>query len=136
MPQTEQVDVSGPRSTIMQAKQKDDAYDLKQIFNVEQMPETPTSANTTLDSAVQRTQATIDAQQPAASQAVLQQQAAGQTQASSQPAATQPIQDSKPQSSPEERPAGEATTTTNPEAEANPTPDWLVPKIFKGGSLG
>ncbi len=136
MPQTEQVDVSGPLSTIMQAKQKDDAYDLKQIFNVEQMPETPTSANTTLDSAVQRTQATIDAQQPAASQAVLQQQAAGQTQASSQPAATQPIQDSKPQSSPEERPAGEATTTTNPEAEANPTPDWLVPKIFKGGSLG
>jgi hypothetical protein len=133
----EQVDVSGPLSTIMQAKQKDDAYDLKQIFNVEQMPETPTSANTTLDSAVQRTQATIDAQQPAASQAVLQQQAAGQTQVSSQPTpATQPIQDSKPQSSPEERPAGEATTSTNPEVEANPTPDWLVPKIFKGGSLG
>jgi hypothetical protein len=133
----EQVDVSGPLSTIMQAKQKDDAYDLKQIFNVEQMPETPTSANTTLDSAVQRTQATIEAQQPAASQAVLQQQAAGQTQVSSQPTpATQPIQDSKPQSSPEERPAGEATTSTNPEVEANPTPDWLVPKIFKGGSLG
>jgi hypothetical protein len=133
----EQVDVSGPLTTILQAKQKDDAYDLKQIFNVEQMPETPTSANTTLDSAVQRTQATIDAQQPAASQAVLQQQAAGQTQASLQPTpAAQPVQESKPQSSPEERPAGEATTSTNPEAEANPTPDWLVPKIFKGGSLG
>ena len=31
---------------------------------------------------------------------------------------------------------GLATTSTNPEVEANPTPDWLVPKIFKGGSLG
>lgn len=131
----EQVDVSGPLTTILQAKQKDDAYDLKQIFNVEQMPETPTSANTTLDSAVQRTQATIDSQQPAAAQAVLQQQAAGQTQSNSQPA-PQPVQESKPQSSPEERPAGEATTSNNPENEANPTPDWLVPKIFKGGSLG
>jgi hypothetical protein len=133
----EQVDVSGPLSTIMQANQKDDAYDLKQIFNVEQMPETPTSANTTLDSAVQRVQATIDSQQPAAAQAILQQQAAGQTQSASQPIAqSQPVEESKPQSSPEERPAGEATTSTNPEAEANPTPDWLVPKIFKGGSLG
>lgn len=129
----EQVDVSGPLATILQAKQKDDAYDLKQIFNVEQMPETPTSANTTLDSAVQRTQATIDGQQPAAAQAILQQQAAGQTQSASQP---QPVQDSKPQSSPEERPAGEAVNSFNPEAEGSPTPDWLVPKIFKGGSLG
>lgn len=136
-PQPEQVDVSGPLTTIMQAKQKDDAYDLKQIFNVEQMPETPTSANTTLDSAVQRVQNTIDSQQPAAAQAILQQQAAGQTQSNSQPApVAQPVQESKPQSSPEERPAGEAVTSTNPENEANPTPDWLVPKIFKGGSLG
>lgn len=133
----EQVDVSGPLSTIMQANQKDDAYDLKQIFNVEQMPETPTSANTTLDSAVQRVQATIDSQQPAAAQAILQQQAAGQTQTGAQPqTVAQQVQESKPQSSPEERPAGEATTSTNPEAESNPTPDWLVPKIFKGGSLG
>jgi hypothetical protein len=47
-----------------------------------------------------------------------------------------PVQDSKPQSSPEEQPAGEAVMSSNPEVEANPTPDWLVPKIFKGGSLG
>jgi hypothetical protein len=135
--QPEQVDVSGPLTTIMQAKQKDEAYDLKQIFNVEQMPETPTSANTTLDSAVQRVQNTIDNQQPLAAQAILQQQSAGQTQSALQPQPVdQPVQESKPQSSPEERPAGEATTSTNPEAEANPTPDWLVPKIFKGGSLG
>ncbi len=134
------VDVSGALSTIMQAKQQDDAYDLKQVFQVQQMPETPTMANTTVDSAVQRTQNIISSQQNQSS--VVPSTSSGQSsyqpsevqnQATTQP---QPVQDSKPQSSPEERPAGEAVTSSNHEAEANPTPDWLVPKIFKGGSLG
>lgn len=36
----------------------------------------------------------------------------------------------------EERPMGEVAQSTNPEIESTPTPDWLVPKIFKGGNLG
>lgn len=36
----------------------------------------------------------------------------------------------------EERPMGEVATAPNPEIESTPTPDWLVPKIFKGGNLG
>jgi hypothetical protein len=35
----------------------------------------------------------------------------------------------------EEIPTGEFATTTSSEAE-NPSPDWLTPKIFKGGGLG
>ncbi|HLC87618.1 MAG TPA: hypothetical protein VJG66_01000 [Patescibacteria group bacterium] len=40
------------------------------------------------------------------------------------------------QVSPEERPMGEFATSPSPEIESTPTPDWLVPKIFKGGNLG
>lgn len=36
----------------------------------------------------------------------------------------------------EERPMGEFAHSPNPEMESTPTPDWLVPKIFKGGNLG
>lgn len=36
----------------------------------------------------------------------------------------------------EERPMGEVAQSANPEIESTPTPDWLVPKIFKGGNLG
>lgn len=40
------------------------------------------------------------------------------------------------QKSLEERPTGEFAISSSPEAETNPAPDWLTPKIFKGGSLG
>jgi hypothetical protein len=36
----------------------------------------------------------------------------------------------------EERPTGEFTASHSAESEAKPAPDWLTPKIFKGGSLG
>lgn len=52
--------------------------------------------------------------------------------------AAQP-QEQKPDAakvSQEERPMGEFAHTPNPEIESTPTPDWLVPKIFKGGNLG
>lgn len=39
-------------------------------------------------------------------------------------------------SSPEERPVGEYVQSTSVEMDSQPTPDWLVPKIFKGGNLG
>jgi nanoRNase/pAp phosphatase (c-di-AMP/oligoRNAs hydrolase) len=42
----------------------------------------------------------------------------------------------EPQPSAEERPVGEIAQSPNPEVESTPTPDWLVPKIFKGGNLG
>jgi nanoRNase/pAp phosphatase (c-di-AMP/oligoRNAs hydrolase) len=48
-------------------------------------------------------------------------------------------QEQKPEAaqvSPEERPMGEFAHSPNPEIESTPTPDWLVPKIFKGGNLG
>lgn len=41
---------------------------------------------------------------------------------------------SQPQPSPEERPAGEAVTSSG--EIVSPEPDWLTPKIFKGGGLG
>lgn len=47
-----------------------------------------------------------------------------------------PVVPSQPHSSPEEKPAGEYVTSQNPEVESSPTPDWLVPKIFKGGQVG
>lgn len=70
-------------------------FDLRQIFQIPQMPSSATPANSMA--------------QPVAAQA---------------------------QASPEERPVGEFATSPSPEIESTPTPDWLVPKIFKGGNLG
>lgn len=36
----------------------------------------------------------------------------------------------------EEKPSGEFAVSSSGESEASPAPDWLTPKIFKGGSLG
>lgn len=56
---------------------------------------------------------------------------------------SQPLPESQPQTvstpnsqSTQETPSGEYVSTGNMEAPQTPTPDWLVPKIFKGGSLG
>lgn len=57
-----------------------------------------------------------------------------------------PIQSEQPQSdnfiapgvvnsSPEERPVGEVAISSNPETQT-PEPDWLTPKVFKGGNIG
>ncbi len=40
------------------------------------------------------------------------------------------------QASTEEKPSGEQAVSSSIESETQPTPDWLTPKIFKGGSLG
>lgn len=78
-------------------------FDLRQIFQIPQMPSESKTAGDGF----------IPADDPIA-----------------QPAAT-------PQTpSQEERPTGEYAHSPNPEIESTPTPDWLVPKIFKGGNLG
>lgn len=50
--------------------------------------------------------------------------------------APQPQQPDAAKVSMDERPMGEVAQSANPEVESTPTPDWLVPKIFKGGNLG
>lgn len=81
-------------------------FDLRQIFQIPQMPSAATPANPAPDG-------TGRIPQPA-----------------------KPQQPPQAQVSQEERPMGEFATTPSPEIESTPTPDWLVPKIFKGGNLG
>ncbi len=52
-----------------------------------------------------------------------------------QPTEPQPKPQAKVESSPEELPVREYAGSTSPEMDS-PAPDWLVPKIFKGGNLG
>lgn len=91
-------------------------FDLRQIFQIPQMPSSAVPANP----------------QSAQAQVV-------------EPAPVQPVGGSpekgyemppQAQVSAEERPMGEFATSPSPEIESTPTPDWLVPKIFKGGNLG
>lgn len=99
---------------IPQAQPGDSTYDLRQIFQVPQMPEEPTRANS--KHAVLPT----DNFKPAIQQPE-----------------PQPVQQTaQQQSSQEEVPMREMTGSINPEMDSSPTPDWLVPKIFKSGSLG
>lgn len=102
---------SQPLTGIPQANSQ--GFDLRQIFQIPQMPSGAQPSN-------QQTQ------EPA-------------------PVQPQPIGGSpekgyemppQAQVSAEERPMGEFATSPSPEIESTPTPDWLVPKIFKGGNLG
>lgn len=91
-------------------------FDLRQIFQIPQMPSgaTPNPSN-----------APAPVQQP-----VPQPQPAG---GNPEKHYEQPPQ---AQASAEERPMGEFANSPSPDIESTPTPDWLVPKIFKGGNLG
>jgi nanoRNase/pAp phosphatase (c-di-AMP/oligoRNAs hydrolase) len=99
-----------PLAGIPQANSQ--GFDLRQIFQIPQMP---------------------SGAQPA-------------SQSQAQPAPVQPQVGGNPESyheqppqaqvSAEERPMGEFAQSPSPEIESTPTPDWLVPKIFKGGNLG
>jgi nanoRNase/pAp phosphatase (c-di-AMP/oligoRNAs hydrolase) len=103
---------------IPQTQPGDTTYDLRQIFQIPQMPEEPGRSNTNPNPAGLPTD---NFKRPP-------------VQTPPQP----PAQDAKPQvqSSPEELPMKEMTGSYSPEMDSNPTPDWLVPKIFKSGSLG
>lgn len=95
-------------------------FDLRQIFQIPQMASGAVPANTAPNQPVQPQ--IID--QPVQPQSV-----GGKREAYYE----QPPQ---AQASPEERPMGEFATSPSPDIESTPTPDWLVPKIFKGGNLG
>lgn len=113
-----------PASTIPQGQAQ--GFDLRQIFQIPQMPSGAVPANPavnqTTEPEVKINEQPVQPQQP-------------------QPVGGNPEkytleQPQAAQVSPEERPMGEFATTPSPEIESTPTPDWLVPKIFKGGNLG
>lgn len=90
-------------------------FDLRQIFQIPQMPSGAVPANPQPQSFGPNPASPVSAGNP---EKQIEQQ---------------PVQVN---SSPEERPVGEFVTSISPEIESTPTPDWLVPKIFKGGNLG
>lgn len=111
-----------PATTIPQNNAQ--GYDLRQIFQIPQMP----SGSQSSDSAA-------PVQNPLQNPAPL----FAQTGSGNHEHEPQPHIDQKPDAakvSMEERPMGEVAHSANPEMESTPTPDWLVPKIFKGGNLG
>lgn len=102
-------------------------FDLRQIFQIPQMPSGSQPSNF---------QPVNPSPAPTVEQ--IYQPSGGSPEQRHAPVA-QP--DNKPDAakvSAEERPVGEFATTPSPEIESTPTPtpDWLVPKIFKGGNLG
>lgn len=100
---------SMPAQTVSDNPQvNSQGFDLRQIFQIPQMPSEaqPANAIPVQPQSIGRKPETYYEQPP-------------QTQAS-----------------PEERPMGEFATSSSPDIESAPTPDWLVPKIFKGGNLG
>lgn len=111
---------SQPASVVPQGQAQ--GFDLRQIFQIPQMPSGAQPANPTNQPQINRPSEPVQSQQP--------QPVGGspEKQGFEQPPQTQ--------ASAEERPMGEFATTPSPEIESTPTPDWLVPKIFKGGNLG
>ena len=106
-----------PAAAIPQANSQ--GFDLRQIFQIPQMPSGSQPS---------------DASQPGPEQIPTVEQIY-------QPTGGHHEHEPQPQpditkASQEERPMGEVAHTSNPEMESTPTPDWLVPKIFKGGNLG
>lgn len=104
-------------------------FDLRQIFQNPGMPSAsqPANVGTTQPSRSQQSEPMPTVQQ-------IYQPSGGYHE--HEPA---PHQDNQPDAakvSLEERPMGEIAQSSNPEIESTPTPDWLVPKIFKGGNLG
>lgn len=94
-------------------------FDLRQIFQVPQMP-SAAQANNNQQAVTDSVPTVEQIYQPSGSHY--------EHEPIPQPDITKASQ--------EERPQGEAVHTSNPEMESTPTPDWLVPKIFKGGNLG
>lgn len=103
-----------PISAIPQANAG--GFDLRQIFQIPQMPSSAQVANPTPSGTGQLPPVNNQSTQP---EIVPQDQQSDAAKVSA-----------------EERPMGEAAYSPSPEMESTPTPDWLVPKIFKGGNLG
>lgn len=109
-------------SSIPQANAQ--GFDLRQIFQIPQMPSgaQPSTA-----------QSTNPPPMPTVEQ--MYQPSGGNPEQSHEVSAQQDQPDAAKVSL-EERPIGEFAHSPSPEMESTPTPDWLVPKIFKGGNLG
>lgn len=94
---------STPTQTVSDNPQPNSqGFDLRQIFQIPQMP---------------------SGAQPANAIPVQPQPIGGKPE-------TYHDQPPQTQASPEERPMGEFATSSSPDIESTPTPDWLVPKIF------
>ena len=99
-----------------------DGFDLRKVFQIPQMPSGSLPSNP---------QQNVPASIPTVEQ-IYQPSGGGHEH---EPAPQPQIPDAAKVSM-EERPMGEVAQSSNPEMESTPTPDWLVPKIFKGGNLG
>lgn len=103
-------------SDISQAASQQ-GFDLRQIFQIPQMPSGSVPSNPQPNNI------------PVQTNPIQTQQIGGNPEMKYE----QPPQ---AQVSAEERPMAEVASSPSPEIESTPTPDWLVPKIFKGGNLG
>ncbi len=148
-----------PVASPASAEENQAGFDLRQVFQVPQMPEPPVGDQSFINPYLQG-QPNITMASDSAAPSV---PAADNTQ--SQPVAPAPVATAPafsdqpnifgnvsfnptqtitnstgvapaPQSSPEEKPQGEYAGSQSPEMDSQPAPDWLVPKIFKGGSIG
>ena len=120
-----QQQVQQPQVSAAIPQNNSQGFDLRQIFQIPQMP-----SGATPSAAAAPAPAPAPDQMPTVQQ--MYQQSGGNHE--HEPVAQQ-IPDAAKVSM-EERPMGEIAQSTNPEIESTPTPDWLVPKIFKGGNLG
>ncbi len=121
--QSEQAQI---QSQLNDFKSQPDAggFDLRQVFQLQQMPDKaqPVQKQGPSENFVSSSQD----QHPEQNQPEV-------------PVPSQPLsQNPQPQRPAgfEEKPVGEYAISSSPEMDGAPTPDWLVPKIFKGGNLG
>lgn len=121
-----QQQVQQPQASAAIPQNNSQGFDLRQIFQIPQMP-----SGATPSAAAAPAPAPTPDQMPTVQQ--MYQQSGGNHE--HEPVAQPQVPDAAKVSM-EERPMGEIAQSTNPEIESTPTPDWLVPKIFKGGNLG
>lgn len=102
-----------PQTPANQESAQSSGFDLRQVFQIPQVSEQ------TLVDVQPQINVSLPTSQSNASSPTSESNSAGANAAS-----------------PEERPTGEYVSSPSPEMDSQPTPDWLVPKIFKGGNLG
>ena len=115
-----------PQASAAIPQSNSQGFDLRQIFQIPQMP-----SGATASAAAAPAPAPVPDQMPTVQQ--MYQPSGGNHEHEPTP---QPQIPDAAKVSMEERPMGEVAQSSNPEMESTPTPDWLVPKIFKGGNLG
>lgn len=114
-----------PQASAAIPQSNSQGFDLRQIFQIPQMPSGATAST-----------AAAPAPSPVQDQIPTVQQIYQPSGGHEHEPTPQPQIPDAAKVSMEERPMGEVAQSSNPEMESTPTPDWLVPKIFKGGNLG